>query len=327
MGSSVILPSPGQPKEGPDPNFISASQPNVVSFGFKGIDPPSPLYLQRDDVLVLEVQGNVPVTISINGRLLLAPAPRGGQPQPPETAGQAVVPLDVAAVIQPFQTAFRYTSVVGATQQIIVPMWEGYLLSVSVTDGGSSQRGVTFVRAFIARAPTTPLAPFPVYPLFSDYTTQNHVIGWPGGRTVYSTEGPGQLAISTVGNPAAGADWTLTVPLNFRDRIQSFNAQLVTSATVANRIVRVQNISGLGGIIWQSAAQQAIPASTTAQVSGSSTNVPSITDPTTVNLALPSPDFLRSGDKLAVSTVGLQAGDQWSNITVELEQWVDSGNV
>lgn len=327
MGSSVILPTPGQPKEGPDPNFISASQANVVSFGFHGIDPPSPLYIQRDDVLVLEVQANLPITISINGRLLLAPAPRGGQPQPVATEGKSVVPLDVAAVIQPFQTAFRYTSVVGATQQLILPLWEGYLLSVSVTDGGSSQRGVTFVRAFIARQPTTPLAPFPVYPLFSDYTTQNHVIGWPGGRTVYPTEGPGQLAISTLGNPAAGADFLFTVPLNFRDRIQSFTATLTTSANVANRIIRSRTIAGTGQLTWQGQPSAAVVASSTVIVSAANGQYTGTTDPATVNLSLPSPCFLRSGDQFGVNTTGIQVGDQWSNIVVELEQWVDSGNV
>ncbi len=304
-GGTPVLPPPGQPEPMRPGEFHSASIPNVVSFLFHGVQPPSPLYVGRDDNLVLEVAGfTQPVTVTVNVRLL-------------RTDGTIV----------PIQRQLLYTGASGVTQQLVIAMAEGYLLSVTASDSGSGQRGGTFVRCFLARGITSPLAPNAAYPLFSDYTTQNHVIGWPGSPMKYPTEGPGRIAPFTQLAPAIGTDWIVTVPNGVRWRVQSIATALATSATVGNRIPRVQH-QGLGAFkTWQAPPSVVIPASSVVDVVMASGQGTLNTDGATVTIALPTPFIVGAGDTIRVSTVGLLAGDQWGSINIMLEAWLDNGNL
>lgn len=326
MGSSVLLPPPGQPKTGPDAAFKSSAVPNIVTFQLDRAAPPSNVYIQRDDVLILEVASTFqPITVTLFGRMLLAPYQRGGQPDGPPVVDINEQPQS-SNLIEPILGQLVYTGGVGVTQQLKIPLSEGYLLSVSAFDSANSQRGATFVRAFLARGASTPLAPQSVFPLFADYTTQNAPIGWPNGRIVYPTEGPGDLFYQTVGQPAAGTDWLFTLPLNVRFRLRSLAATLTTSAAVANRIPRIQlkNISAL--IYYQGAVNQVIAASTAAKVSAQMGQVGTATDVTTVNIGLSGDVVLESGDSVVMNTLNLQGADQWSSIVLQFEQWLDNGN-
>lgn len=325
MGSSSLLPPPGQPKQGPDPAFRSAALPNIVTFGLEGIAPPSPLYIQRDDQLVIAAVTNIAggETVTINGRVLLAPFPRGGQPDNP-TAGDPTQQPQSSNIIEPMSNAFALTTPYQSFIKVI-PLTEGYLLGLTCVTQNAQTRGQTFVRGYINRGITGLAATGASQVLFSDYVTTAHPTGWPNGRTVHGTEGPGNIRVIVVGNPAAGADWSQIVTLGARWRISSVNALLTTSAAVANRLPQIR-LRHLSNTIWLGPPSQLVPASTAANVSSGPNSVSSATVPTLVNCALPDfPILAGSGATTDISsvTVNIQAADQWSNIALEIEEWLD----
>ncbi len=320
----VLIAPPGQPRPLKEGEFASASVPNVVSFRLQDIAPPSPLYVQRDDVLLLEV--TTPTfadNITLSARLLLAAPPRAGQPDsPPSLPGEVSRSSLGGSPIVTIQATIA-SPVSGLLTRRLIPLAEGYLLSAAVISNLRNARGNTWVRLWIARGPI--VIPLPVANmLIADYVTVSAPIGWPGGRQLFPTDGPGNLRTVTVTAPAAGSDWNTSVPTSTRWRISSFTARLATSAAVANRIVRVQlRDAGSGQNYFQSPPSQVIPASTTAFVSVAPGQITSTTDVFTVNVGLPATTYLPSGDSIFISTLSLQAADQWGLITLLVEEWVD----
>src|SRR5260370_7366021 len=75
-----MLPRRGPPGAMQPGEFVGAALPNIVTFGLDRVAPPSPTYIQRDDVLAFWITSSVVETITFNWRQLLAPFPRGGQP-------------------------------------------------------------------------------------------------------------------------------------------------------------------------------------------------------------------------------------------------------
>lgn len=323
-GGTPVLPAPGQPTPMRPDEFASGATPNQTSFGFDLVGPPSPLYIQRDDQLVIvaitaTAGGD---TIAINGRFLLAPYQQGGQPSDARP-GQPTGKVLTHGVIEPIASNLQVPTPFVEMIQVI-QLTEGYLLGLAVVSQGAVTRGQTFVRAYINRGPAAAIASGASQLLFSDYTTRYQVVGWPGGRVQHGTEGPGNLRVITLGNPAAGADWLQSITPGARWRICSLNAALVTSAAVANRTPQIR-LRHSGVTIWQSPPNQVIPASTTALVSAAPGQVTSATVPTLVNCALPSPAIIGGigAADIAAVTGGMQAADQWTNINIEIEEWVD----
>ncbi len=321
MGAFVA--PPGQPKPLQPGEFTSSAAPNVVSFAYEGIDPPTAIYIQRDDQLVIEGGTNSGgYTLTAVVRILQPNPPNLGQPDPaiPKTApGQLPgVGNIVTAVLQvPLQAS------TGTPQLVQFPLMEGYLLSVAVTVNTTNQRGLVFCRVWINRGTLVVNNPTAAQLLIADYPTTFHPVSWPGGTPRFPTDGPGALMDNTVGNPGAGADWSFTLPNFCRARLQSFAATLTTSATVAARAVRAVLKDSGGNIHWQGGPSQTIPASTTAKVAAASGVFNATADATTVNIALPSPAMLGGGHTFGVTTANIQAGDQWSAIWYIIEQWVD----
>lgn len=323
MGSSVILPATGQPGPQQPGEFASAAVPNVVTFGFEGIGPPSPLYIQRDDQLVIEAATTTATSdlVFVTARLLLPVAPSAGQPVQGAGGVPTAVPQRGSTIIPIVFTATAGAN--GVLTATTIPLAEGYLLSVGVTGNTALKRGTTFVRVWINRGAVSTLSPNAATVLIADYVTQTAVVGWPYGRVLSPPEGPGNVKNVPIGAPGAGVDWTTTQPGGVRWRLQSWNAQLVTSATVANRIVRGFIKTGGGSIVWQGSPSAVIPASQTVQVSAASGQFTASTDPATVGVALPSPAMVNGAFIIGVSTTGLQAGDQWSGIQLHVEEWLD----
>jgi len=318
MGSSVILPSPGQPTKGPDPAFTRAATPNIVTFGFDSLAPPSPLYIQRDDQLLIDAASSVaPSTINVAGRLLLPTTP---VPAQPTQDGAPIAPLPWAkgGTIQPFAQSMPVSVAYSRTQQS-VPLAEGYLLSL-YAPGNGQIAGTTFVRLSILRG--TVANSQIVALLCSGYIVGATGIGWPGGRIVTPVEGPGNLRSVIVANPAAGADWSLTVPASARWRLQSWSAIFTASATVANRQVRARLGDGVQ-VTWSGQAQASIVASQVAQVSAGQSQATSTLIATEINAPLPGQVILPGNFTVSTLTAGIQVGDQWSAIRVEVEEWIE----
>jgi len=305
--------------------FTSGSISNVVQFSVQRVAPPSTLYIQRDDQLVIEgfsiLAGEI---ITLNARLLLASPEIGGQPEKPPPARDSTSSPVGGTPIKPIQTNFTLTSVT-APQVLLVPLAEGYLLSVTLGSNSANFRGLTFVRAWINRGKTLFNVPNAAQMLISHYVTAFQPVSWPGWATQDTSEGPGTVQLFTVANPAAGADWAFVCPAAVKARVQSFNAVFTAAAVVATRIPRVQVKRVAATLVWQAAPQQGITTGVIAQVSASDTTVNSVVDVTTVNLPIPGPLFIEPGDTVGVNTLAIQGADQWSAISLELETWMEQG--
>ncbi len=111
------------------------------------------------------------------------------------------------------------------------------------------KRGVTFVRAGIARKSITLSQVSEV--LIADYISSTQPIGWPEGQLWDCTDRTGNLRLINIANPAAGVDWTVTIPINTRWNLRHVFATLTTSAAAANRNPRLQVTAG-GAAVFRS---------------------------------------------------------------------------
>lgn len=305
--------------------FEAGSIPNIVSFAFEKITPPSPLYITRDDFLIISaMSGFGAETVTIAARLLLPYPPLPGQPGPSGKPFKSPIlggPAYISTLVQQLSIALSFTFT-----QISLQLAEGFLLSVAAVRSQGGTRGECFAEGHIRRGGS--VSGTPMLPLFGDYLDVFRPAGWPFGRVSSPVEGPGAINFQTVANPLPGADWVFVVPSNSRMQILSFQAQLATSATAGTRIPRVRIRSGATNPVYLAASQQGIPPSTTVQVSAGQGQVASVVDTTTINLPLPGLTFLDGNglngvNTLDVTTLALAAGDQWSSIRIGVQQWVE----
>lgn len=309
-------------------DYQSPSIANFTQFGFSNVNPPSQLYVQRDDTLVVEGWATrLTHTLQVTARILMAPFPTGGQPGSPNPRDTPPGPGSTNT-IQTVTALLQVAAANASTQALSIPLPEGYLLSVAVVEQSANAptRGVCFCRAFISRGPTQVVGPFAARALFADYVVSNGPIGWPEGRVLAPTEGPGDLRAITVGNPAAGADWTFTIPANTRMRIQSIGMTFVTSAAAGNRCPRIMLSDG-GNPYWRGVPQAVQAASLTIGIYSAPAVCTSVVSANTLNIALPNNLVMLAGQSIQSATSGLDVGDQYSQIVIEVEEWVDNGTI
>jgi len=125
----------------------------------------------------------------------------------------------------------------------------------------------------------------------------------------------------TATNPAAGADWSISVPDNriWRPLLIAFT--IVTDATATNRypgILITDSFSPDYNIV----AETAIQASKTLKVKG----LPGLATPSYITTdfyiwPLPFPVWIRGGATITSDIQQLQAGDQLSTIIVHCQSW------
>ena len=337
MGSSAILPAPGQPAEGPDKNFVQSAVPNIVSFDFEKVAPPSQVYIQRDDVLVIQfvsLLAGPGQFVTVTARLLLPYAQAPGQPDQAPPSGVAGGPIIGPGYIQTISQTFQTpTARVQFTGQ--VALTEGYLLSVSINTQAAPVRGLTFARAFINRGPFNANLPSPVAALVADYVTQAAPIGWPNGRWVSPSDNVGVINNETLANPAAGTDFSLLIPiLTGRSRLQYFTATFTASAAVGNRVPGfIINCRGTSAPSVPFTMQDSVAVTAGQQVIYSVGSGGSFWrgagSPAAVVMSLPSPFIgtLASGAveyNINSSTQGILAGDTWTNIALIDEEMFDA---
>ena len=118
---------------------------------------------------------------------------------------------------------------------------------------------------------------------------------------------------AALGNPAAGADWS-NVPGAGKEAIL-IRARLVTSATVANRQVQFQILDNAARLVFATPLLPAQAASATVDYFFNATTPTSAATGAQVFGQIPAIP-LGAGWTIQTVTTLLQAGDQWSNITV-----------
>ncbi|SRR6266851_2183356 len=318
MGSSVILPAPGQPGPLRAGEFTSGSTPAIVTFDFESVAPPSTLYIQRDDQLVIQagsVNANEIVTVGL--RLLEAPVPRGGQPEQGQPSAGVPDPRNTN-VVSFFQERFILVNA-RVVNNILRALAEGYLLSVVVSCNTAQFRGQCFVRLWLQSGGLTATSQRQL--LFSDYVTSVPSAGFPGGRISAPEEGPGFTRVLQISTPAAGADFVNTNIATQRFALKSLSATFTASAAVANRNVTITIDQG-GNIVWADDLTASITAAQVISVNGSQTNVPTGLITTTLFFVLPPGLIMMPQWNIRSSTANIQAGDQWSNIWMNLEEYL-----
>jgi hypothetical protein len=306
-----------------DPKFRSTSLPAIVSFGFDKIGPPSPLYVQRDDLLLIEAASAVVETVQFNIRMLNAPFPQGGQPDD-LVEGKMHGTLPLTGVVEPSSQTINFiTATPNNLINQTVPLAEGYLLAVSAVATNSRSRGIVFARAMLIRGSAGFVSQNAFQVLFADYPTNNAPVGWPNGRVLHPSEGPGAIVRASTGNPAAGNDFSFIPADALRWRIQSLKATLTTSATVANRIVHALVTDAGGAVYWNEPAITAQVASTTVQYCFGPGLTPQPTVDGVAVIGVPSNLIIAQRHQILSATTALQAGDQWSAINMGIEQLED----
>lgn len=320
MGSSVILPAPGQPTRGADPTFKSGAIPTSATFSFANLVPPTALYVAPDDQLdLVGISSVANEVVGFRVRFLHVSLPVPGQPDnsPAQT-------IPVVASVPPYIGIYDFVVPITAlrTNTFIRPnLGEGFILSIFAYSTLATTRGQTFARAAILRGATASGTTHNVV-IVSDYVSSLYSVSGPQATLHHYLEGPGFLHSLQQGNPAAGADWTLTVLAHQRLRVVSVNAVLTTAVAVANRNVQfiVDDGANVVGVFGASAS---IAASLTANVTGTSGSVQTAAIATDLMIPLPQPLILPPGWRVRSSTVGIQGADQWSAIWFNVEEWLD----
>lgn len=134
----------------------------------------------------------------------------------------------------------------------------------------------------------------------------------------------GDLVTYTGSNPAAGAEWSETVPTNKVWRIQAIRAQLVTSADVADRRVGVTLTDvASGNVVWKGYDESVQAASVTHNYNIAPQHSQAVRDVehTTPLPAVSGGVFLPAGFVIASSTINLQSADNWAAPVFTVEEF------
>lgn len=193
------------------------------------------------------------------------------------------------------------------------PMVEGELLGVSArVSVGTSRDGWTYAVIELGTGSGSAFQALDV--LAADCITATRRASWPGGFVRGPLDSSGFLRSISGTTPAAGAEVTESVPTGARWDIIAFRAQLITSATVANRIPELAADDG-ANIYFQSANSVNHTASTTIRYSWSAGFGGLVNGVgNEQGRALPDILTLAAGSRLRTITGSIQVGDQWSGV-------------
>jgi len=133
----------------------------------------------------------------------------------------------------------------------------------------------------------------------------------------------GRIVVVVVPNPVVGADWNYAIPVRTRWRVRSVQATLQTSVFAANRIPELTFTIGVNELLRISASQQQVAslAFITGWMEGERASL--IAGQTSRVTALPRGYLLNNQAVIAVVTVALDVNDQWSDIVIVAEEWIE----
>lgn len=129
----------------------------------------------------------------------------------------------------------------------------------------------------------------------------------------------------TVANPAAGADWSQSVPAFCHWRVEDIRADLATDATVGNRTVRFHADDSSGSLVAPvNFANQAASTSQTYAAARHAKVAASSALGSTIIAGCPD-HVMPAAWRVRSATPGLQPGDQWSSINILAAEWAVPG--
>ena len=297
MGSSLI--PTGQPAPMAPGDYTPAAQSQIVTWAMKRLNPPSPLYVTTDDVLRVQcTSSQAGAVVTINYRLLRA------------EDGKVVYGSRDSVALPAYKTLF-----------IQVALTEGFLLSVACAATNTTTRGQTFARIMLTSASNLNFTPGQV--LMADYVTGIMTPGYPNGRVLAPTEGPGWTHDVALTVPGLGLNWSQNVPSGARWRMNCAYVLFATSAAVP---LRYPNISlSAPSTSFAGFANRGVPASTLqAQIAYTKTPNDVIGDPNCYWAALPADLFVLGGSTIQSNCTNLDGADQFTPIDMNVEEWLDN---
>ncbi len=134
--------------------------------------------------------------------------------------------------------------------------------------------------------------------------------------------GGGEIVVTTVTVPAAGAEIVQVVPVARRWRFITMRFRLVTDANVANREPQIFFDEG-GNIFLHSGTNAGQTASQGRDYTVSDSPILAGILTNARQIATPSDVLLGTGFRIITNTPGLQVGDQYSAIFLLTEEWID----
>lgn len=282
----------------PPEDAVILSQTHTVGFKQSCVNPPALQYVTVEDFLTLTLAGATSAAnVEVNIRIM---QPNG-----------IVIPLVFVALVVNDRV----------TRLNKFPLMEGYILSCTVsTLSGLNNNTYIYAVVGILRNPQTATAQYNV--LCCGYVGNTFQISYPQGQLQRPTDGAGLAKPVQVANPAAGADWTYTVPASSRNRIVSLSATLTAAAAVANRFVSLIIDDGANVVA-------VIPSGITlvATIVNTYTFADSVPQTAAFDLKsaapLPSNIILPPAYRVRVTTTNIQAADQWTNIWLHIHDWIN----
>jgi len=257
-------------------------------------------YLAAEDSLVLSGLFKASRTVTVSGRILDA----------------------FSRKIVPFQQQITVTAS-NAFQQFQIQTQEGFLLGATVTySPPSNAANQSFIALGIMRGAVgfTSIQTT----LCAGYMNQLGLISWPQSGIVNPREGNGTPLTFSLGNPAAGADFTFTVANAERNQIMSVHAVLTTAVAAANR--QVQFIVDDGATTLYATTPGPVQAASLAwDYTGAGFGYAPTQALTSVSVHVDPNLVLQQGWRIRSATTAIQAADQWSAIRVTVRQWIDQG--
>ncbi len=275
------------------------SRAPVVEFTNRFVQPPSNLYVFRDDQLFVRSQSAfASVALFLRARLL--------------TPAGEIVTLEYSHT-----TSDTIRAPLLTTHKIP----EGFLVGLTVhTSTTLFARGDVYVVCGITRGGDAPGAITQI--LAADYIEGVKGPSWPAGPIRSSIEGPGLLSGVQQANPLGGVEFEVTIPDRSRVRLISGFFTLVTDANVADRRVTFEYLAD-GLVVCVAVAEVVQTASTTRfyTLAHWGTGTGSLDGRILVNW--PSNLIMPGGDVFRTATFNFQAGDNWGRPLWFQEEWLE----
>lgn len=299
---------------------LGAGNP-LSTYVHQGLRPDLPLWVTPDDKLVLIAKSIIVGNISLSGayKLWTASTPEGLDPDQPFPLWSPIS----AQMPELFASGVLNASVPGDgfTHTFIQPLSYGYLVSAAINGQPlGAARGLVYASLWLARGTASNLTFYRC--LAADYVEDMVGPSFPEGPILGAENSRGHITNYDGSVPLAGQETMVIQPTGARWRLIHVGARLTTSAVVGNRTPSLS--IGSFGFGSQIIGTQVVAASTQIEIGWWTGLADSGHTGTQINLWLPSDVSLEGGQVVQTKTAGLLAGDQWSDMTVLVEEVLTS---
>lgn len=272
------------------------SRPQLVEFTNRFVQPPSALYITRDDELRVDVASLFNGTIvRLDARIL--------EPDGAVHYHQQRITIDTTSVFQ----------------SVVFPAAEGFLLGGALQvlqDGGVNNW--TYGQVGLSKGEFT--TGNILHSIARGYLGRTSPLYFPGGDFRSPVEGPGYFRTVFGATPAAGANILDTVTPAVRRRVHTIQVLMTTSAAVATRrmILRIQRG---GAVLYRLVAVTTQLASLTHTYTFGHYGVNDVLIFNTIHVNAPSEIWVEQNDVFISGVDSLQAGDNIGQPTYWVQEW------